>query len=600
MRLGLGQASILAAGILAVSACAESDKGLGSPQGSGMGAAPGSGAASSGGAGAGLGTLPNTGATAATMNGAAPGSGAAEGVGATPGAGGTSSGAAPGTGSDPAPASGSTPGGGAAPASGGTGGSSGTTPTEPSGGTAPSGGGTAEETGGSDPESTGGEETTPEDYGGYIEVGPWAGYAWTAAVPEGETTIDPENYEDVTDFPLCAQGTVAAQEDYGGVAMVGLNVNQGPEDEDPSTWTPTGEGVYIDLSNPGGSTVRVQIQGPNGADDENDRWCAEVTETGGQLIPWGNFNTTCWDDAGAWYDMQPLEAILALVPGDDTDPVDYDLCVNNLGLDGPGSTNPEGGTGGTAGSGGTSGGGTDSGGGTSGGGGVVLNGSGTLTERYDWKYVQRDGRQYCVQNNVWGDNGQQTVEYRGTTFKVVSASGQGNTSGAPMSYPSVFIGSNNERTTSDSNLPIQVSAIQSVETSWTWASNGAPGDYNASYDVWFSTSASGDAGSPSGGYLMVWLHDPGGAQPVGSEVGNVTIDGVNYSIWYGNNGGVGVVSYLRGSTNSMTFDLNTFIEDAIERGYVQSSWYLSNVFAGFEIWSGGAGLETTDFYVIVK
>ena len=37
----------------------------------------------------------------------------------------------------------------------------------------------------------------------------------------------------------------------------------------------------------------------------------------------------------------------------------------------------------------------------------------------------------------------------------------------------------------------------------------------------------------------------------------------------------------------------------IARGKVQSSWSLTNVFAGFEIWSGGVGLETTDFAVTV-
>jgi hypothetical protein len=51
--------------------------------------------------------------------------------------------------------------------------------------------------------------------------------------------------------------------------------------------------------------------------------------------------------------------------------------------------------------------------------------------------------------------------------------------------------------------------------------------------------------------------------------------------------------------NSLSFDLNTFIQDAVQRKYVQSSWSLTNVFSGFEIWNGGVGLETTDFAVTV-
>ena len=50
----------------------------------------------------------------------------------------------------------------------------------------------------------------------------------------------------------------------------------------------------------------------------------------------------------------------------------------------------------------------------------------------------------------------------------------------------------------------------------------------------------------------------------------------------------------------MTFDLDDFIENAVTLGYIQNNWYLTNVFAGFEIWSGGVGLETIDFYAVVN
>jgi hypothetical protein len=52
--------------------------------------------------------------------------------------------------------------------------------------------------------------------------------------------------------------------------------------------------------------------------------------------------------------------------------------------------------------------------------------------------------------------------------------------------------------------------------------------------------------------------------------------------------------------SSLSFDLNLFIKDAVGRGYVQNTWGLTNVFSGFEIWSGGVGLETTDFAVMVN
>ncbi|MBN2802888.1 MAG: hypothetical protein JXR91_07325, partial [Deltaproteobacteria bacterium] len=63
------------------------------------------------------------------------------------------------------------------------------------------------------------------------------------------------------------------------------------------------------------------------------------------------------------------------------------------------------------------------------------------------------------------------------------------------------------------------------------------------------------------------------------------------------------ISYVRQqSIYSMTFDLNAFIEDAVTNrdGTITDSMYLTNVYAGFEIWSGGVGLESTDFYADVQ
>jgi len=230
----------------------------------------------------------------------------------------------------------------------------------------------------------------------------------------------------------------------------------------------------------------------------------------------------------------------------------------------------------------------------------------TITGQYDSMLVTHDGRQYVVQNNVWGAGAQQTLVVAGTAFEVTRQTGNNPTNGAPVSYPSVFIGSNYNRMTSGSNLPKQVSAITSIDTSWTHNAGSVSGTYNAAYDVWFSTSAGGDPESPTGGYLMVWLHDPPNAQPIGSVMASgVTIPGVSgtWDVWVGPNGNRPCISYVSKQTiPSLTFDLNLFIQDAVNNrpNTIQASWYLTNVFAGFEIWSGGVGLRTDDFYAIVN
>jgi hypothetical protein len=48
--------------------------------------------------------------------------------------------------------------------------------------------------------------------------------------------------------------------------------------------------------------------------------------------------------------------------------------------------------------------------------------------------------------------------------------------------------------------------------------------------------------------------------------------------------------------DSLSFDLNRFIQDSVANGYgITSSMYLSIVFAGFEIWGGGDGLQVKQF-----
>jgi len=232
-------------------------------------------------------------------------------------------------------------------------------------------------------------------------------------------------------------------------------------------------------------------------------------------------------------------------------------------------------------------------------------GQGTLSGQYDTAHVTCSGQDYIVQNNAWGSTAGQTISYgTGTKFKVTVQKGVG-AGGAPASYPSIFVGSNGGRSSAGSGLPKAVSALGTVQTSWSWAANGASGAYNAAYDVWFSSGSGGDgsSSSPSGGYLMVWLYKPTGNQPIGSSIASTTVAGKNWNVWYGNNSSNGkpCVSYVaQQNLNSLSFDLNMFIKDAVTRGYVQNSWSLTNVFSGFEIWSGGIGLETTDFAVSVK
>src|SRR6185369_15573348 len=226
------------------------------------------------------------------------------------------------------------------------------------------------------------------------------------------------------------------------------------------------------------AALRVQVQGPNGATDANDRWCAPLFGSGG-FIPWDAFNTKCWDGSGTKYAGQPLTAAMILVPGS-TAAVPFDFCLDDLReADAPGG---------------------DAGMGCSASGNAG-SGTATLADRSGWTGVTREGRNYVVQNNVWDGSSAQTLSVSGVSFEVTQQTGTNSTSGPPLSFPSVFIGSNYGRSTTGSNLPKKIGDLTRIPTGWSWTS--ASGTFNATYDVWFSAGPSGDANSPSGGYLMV-------------------------------------------------------------------------------------------------
>ncbi|MET0790017.1 MAG: hypothetical protein ABW061_00725 [Polyangiaceae bacterium] len=248
----------------------------------------------------------------------------------------------------------------------------------------------------------------------------------------------------------------------------------------------------------------------------------------------------------------------------------------------------------------------------------TLSDSGALMSRFDSTKVTAGGVEYFMQINEWNTSAMQTMSYGGSFFfKMTAQQASAPTNGGPTGFPSMFIGANSRHSTANSNLPKQVSSHTSVPTTWNWNDNGTLADdttnsFNATYDVWFSKNAQGEpnAVGPSGGFLMVWLHKPMDAQPIGKVLyPAVSIPGVSgtWDVWIGMNGMVPCTSYVRtADTLSLSYDLNDFIKDAVSNRtnngtpVLDSSWYLTNIFTGFEIWRGGVNLESTSFCAVVN
>jgi hypothetical protein len=171
--------------------------------------------------------------------------------------------------------------------------------------------------------------------GGYVQGTGYHGYAWTAAGTAGlASTIAPADFSTtVSASRLCVSGSVAPDATFGGFAMLGVNLNQDSAANSPvNAYTPAGTSVTVSVTNTGGSPLRVQIQAPGGDTDATQRWCANLTGSGGSILL-SSFNTACSDNSGSYYTAgTALQNIMIMVPGNDATAVSFNFCLNALSI----------------------------------------------------------------------------------------------------------------------------------------------------------------------------------------------------------------------------------------------------------------------------
>ncbi len=204
---------------------------------------------------------------------------------------------------------------------------------------------------------------------------------------------------------------------------------------------------------------------------------------------------------------------------------------------------------------------------------------------------------YVVMNNRWGTSAAQCINVTNDGFQVTRQDGTGNLSGAPVSYPAIYLGCHYGNCSPSSPLPKQLSTIGSANTSVSVSYPGS-GTYDAAYDIWINadTNVSGVQDTE----IMIWLNHTGSVQPVGSNTGSTfSAAGRSWTVWVGNNGQNNVVSYVANPAGitSLSFDVMPFIRNAMTRGsgFGSSSWYLTSIQMGFEPWIGGVGLAVNSF-----
>jgi Glycosyl hydrolase family 12 len=445
---------------------------------------------------------------------------------------------------------------------------------------------------------------------GYHVSGAWAGCAWTSTEAAGQTTVTPADFtQQVATAPYCIDGSVAGL-NYEGFVVLGFNLNESPPEtceaaaphsEEPAqpSVSATGDGLAIDLQKRDTSfPLRVELIGPIGHQATvagyADRWCTLIEGTGKIFVPFTAFATECWVTSGQAYNGEPLSAVAFTVPGKDVDDTPYDFCVNgwaygSSAADAPSNAEDQVGT---------------------------LVDSAAANDSPRAKVVVA-GEEYAVQTNVLLTGASLVLSYTNNGFVVDSASGTGV--GSPVSLPSISVGSGlagggQASTRATDNLPKAISAIESADTTFRWSGNS--GVFDANITLWFADADPMGQRYNDGldAIVMIWLNKPASVNPYGAQVGTIMVSGQTFNVWQGPRGAspteagdlvpdpnAPVISFVATSTlNSVTFDLNDFIDVSVGQYGLPASLLLTDVLAGFEIWSGGAGLTVDEFTIDIQ
>ncbi|CAM4173160.1 Chitinase 63 precursor [Mycobacterium basiliense] len=199
---------------------------------------------------------------------------------------------------------------------------------------------------------------------------------------------------------------------------------------------------------------------------------------------------------------------------------------------------------------------------------------------------------YVVQNNRWGSNAAQCIDVAGSGFSIAKQDGSVATDGAPLSYPSIYLGCHDNNCSPGSSLPTQLNQIRAANSSISYGYTD--GTYDAAYDIWLDPTPKKDGVNQM--EIMIWFNRQGPIQPVGSKTGSATISGRDWDVWQGNNGANKVISYVAPTPmDSWDFSVLDFTNDVRTKGLITDAWYLTSIQAGFEPWRGGVGLAVNSF-----
>jgi hypothetical protein len=218
--------------------------------------------------------------------------------------------------------------------------------------------------------------------------------------------------------------------------------------------------------------------------------------------------------------------------------------------------------------------------------------------------------------NPFDDSGQQLCISGSTSSPGFTVLNNLNYTGAWQAYPFTGVGCAYQLCSPHTDLPMQVRDLPTAaNTSFDWTGS-APGNWNASYDIWFDHDDQITA-QDDGAELMIWL------RPNPGYTGGVKVQISKRWYWFehwrtcnstrqvgvtppraspGDHAGIcwnytqfRFLNVVHGVHRLWLMPFIRFLEG--QDNLVRGSWWLTSVHAGYELVSGGKGLTTTWFNV---
>jgi Glycosyl hydrolase family 12 len=213
-----------------------------------------------------------------------------------------------------------------------------------------------------------------------------------------------------------------------------------------------------------------------------------------------------------------------------------------------------------------------------------------------------------IRNDVFGLDASECIAVWGrgqSSFKVISL--HRVPSDGVVAYPNIYLGSEYGKQSGKSPLPVRAGTLSHWEVTWLTARTRPKGIWNKAIDIWFMLHPhpSGQAG---GAELMIWLDT---TLPVPPGTPKAKVGGV----WYhytvhrpcrGVGGGQHIcwnrISFWRihHVYGVRGLSLAAYLHFAEGLDLLNRHWYATSIEAGFEVTSGGIGLQTIRFGVIAR